>query len=81
MQQHGTESSLNLLSTPSSTMADNESSLQDDHRQHYSNSATMEDTRQDVEEQLHELLQVLFELAVMVYDFQPDGNKLVWNKM
>lgn len=62
-------------------MADNESSLQDDHRQHYSNSATMEDTRQDVEEQLHELLQVLFELAVMVYDFQPDGNKLVWNKM
>lgn len=62
-------------------MADNESSLQADNRQQYNNSATTESTREDVEEQLHELLQVLFELAVMVYDFQPDGNKLVWNKM
>ncbi|KAI8098623.1 transcription factor subunit Med10 of mediator complex-domain-containing protein [Halteromyces radiatus] len=42
---------------------------------------TTDDTRQEVEEQLHDLLQVLFELSVMVYDFQPDGNKLVWNKI
>ncbi|KAI9306721.1 transcription factor subunit Med10 of mediator complex-domain-containing protein [Cunninghamella echinulata] len=38
-------------------------------------------TRQLVEDQLYDLLQVLFELTVMVYDFQPDRNKLVWNKV
>lgn len=37
--------------------------------------------RQSVEDQLNELLQELFELSVIVYDFQPDGNKLVWKKM
>jgi mediator of RNA polymerase II transcription subunit 10 len=37
--------------------------------------------RQSVEDQLNELLQKLFELSVIVYDFQPDGNKLVWKKM
>lgn len=39
------------------------------------------DARQSVEDQLNELLQELFELSVIVYDFQPDGNKLVWKKM
>ncbi|KAI8382352.1 mediator complex, subunit Med10 [Blakeslea trispora] len=37
--------------------------------------------RQEVEDQLNELLQKLFELSVIVYDFQPDGNKLVWKKI
>ncbi|KAG2201667.1 mediator complex, subunit Med10 [Mucor mucedo] len=37
--------------------------------------------RQSVEDQLNELLQELFELSVIVYDFQPDGNKLVWKKI
>jgi mediator of RNA polymerase II transcription subunit 10 len=37
--------------------------------------------RQSLEDQLNELLQKLFELSVIVYDFQPDGNKLVWKKM
>lgn len=39
------------------------------------------DARQSVEDQLNELLQNLFELSVIVYDFQPDGNRLVWKKM
>ncbi|GAA5805527.1 hypothetical protein HPULCUR_011044 [Helicostylum pulchrum] len=39
------------------------------------------DARQSVEDQLNELLQELFELSVIVYDFQPDGNKLVWKKI
>ncbi|KAI9347831.1 mediator complex, subunit Med10 [Pilaira anomala] len=39
------------------------------------------DVRQTVEDQLNELLQDLFELSVIVYDFQPDGNKLVWKKI
>ncbi|KAI8098145.1 mediator complex, subunit Med10 [Gilbertella persicaria] len=39
------------------------------------------DSRQQVEEQLNDLLQKLFELSVIVYDFQPDGNKLVWKKI
>lgn len=37
--------------------------------------------RQSLEDQLNELLQKLFELSVIVYDFQPDGNRLVWKKM
>lgn len=41
----------------------------------------VQNTRESLENQLNELLQVLFELSVVVYDFQPDGNKLVWEKM
>lgn len=39
------------------------------------------DVRQSIEDQLNDLLQKLFELSVIVYDFQPDGNKLVWKKV
>ncbi|KAI9484236.1 MAG: transcription factor subunit Med10 of mediator complex-domain-containing protein [Benjaminiella poitrasii] len=39
------------------------------------------DARQSVEDKLNELLQTIFELSVIVYDFQPDGNKLVWKKI
>ncbi|CAO3627735.1 unnamed protein product [Mucor hiemalis] len=39
------------------------------------------DVRQLIEDQLNDLLQKLFELSVIVYDFQPDGNKLVWKKV
>ncbi|KAI8384900.1 transcription factor subunit Med10 of mediator complex-domain-containing protein [Radiomyces spectabilis] len=45
------------------------------------NAATTTNARQALGDQLNELLQVLFELSVIVYDFQPDGNKLVWNKV
>ncbi|CAO3673141.1 unnamed protein product [Umbelopsis vinacea] len=41
-----------------------------------SNSAT-----EAVETQLQELLQSLLDLSIIVYDFQPDGNRLVWNKI
>lgn len=41
-----------------------------------SNNAT-----EAVETQLQELLQSLLDLSIIVYDFQPDGNRLVWNKM
>ncbi|KAI8887447.1 hypothetical protein K501DRAFT_321340 [Backusella circina FSU 941] len=41
----------------------------------------VQNTRESLENQLNELLQVLFELSVVVYDFQPDGNKLVWEKI
>jgi len=37
--------------------------------------------REATQDKLNELLQKLFELSVIVYDFQPDGNKLVWKKM
>lgn len=37
--------------------------------------------RESAQDKLNELLQKLFELSVIVYDFQPDGNKLVWKKM
>ncbi|KAI9018071.1 transcription factor subunit Med10 of mediator complex-domain-containing protein [Phycomyces nitens] len=40
-----------------------------------------ESARRSLEEQLNEMLQVLFELSVVVYDFQPEGNKLVWDKI
>jgi hypothetical protein len=39
------------------------------------------DSRLSLEDNLNDLLQKLFELSVIVYDFQPDGNKLVWKKM
>lgn len=42
---------------------------------------TSAQVRQSAEDKLNELLQKLFELSVIVYDFQPDGNKLVWKKM
>ncbi|KAL0087068.1 transcription factor subunit Med10 of mediator complex-domain-containing protein [Phycomyces blakesleeanus] len=42
---------------------------------------TSESARRSLEEQLNEMLQVLFELSVVVYDFQPEGNKLVWDKI
>lgn len=38
-------------------------------------------SRRALEEELNDLLQVLFELSVIVYDFQPDGNRLVWDKV
>ncbi|KAG0168319.1 RNA polymerase II mediator complex subunit [Apophysomyces sp. BC1034] len=38
-------------------------------------------SRQSLEKQLNDLLQALFELSVVVYDFQPDGNKRVWDKI
>lgn len=44
------------------------------------NGSTL-DARQSLEDKLNDLLQKLFELSVIVYDFQPDGNKLVWKKM
>ncbi|KAG1065310.1 hypothetical protein G6F42_026852 [Rhizopus arrhizus] len=37
--------------------------------------------REATQDKLNELLQKLFELSVIVYDFQPDGNKLVWKKI
>ncbi|KAI8060307.1 transcription factor subunit Med10 of mediator complex-domain-containing protein [Gongronella butleri] len=37
--------------------------------------------RQQIEDQLNDLLQVLFELSVMVYDFQPQSNEHVRNKI
>lgn len=37
--------------------------------------------KEAVETQLQELLQSLLDLSIIVYDFQPDGNRLVWNKM
>lgn len=43
--------------------------------------STSVNVRQSLEDQLNELLQKLFELSVIVYDFQPDGNRLVWKKM
>ncbi|KAG2215189.1 hypothetical protein INT46_001465 [Mucor plumbeus] len=42
---------------------------------------TSTNVRQSTEDKLNELLQKLFELSVIVYDFQPDGNKLVWKKI
>lgn len=42
---------------------------------------TSQASRKELEEQLNDLLQALFELSVVVYDFQPDGNHLVWNKV
>ncbi|KAI9316830.1 transcription factor subunit Med10 of mediator complex-domain-containing protein [Dichotomocladium elegans] len=47
---------------------------------HASNGASNA-IRLGLEDQLNDLLQVLFELSVVVYDFQPDGNQLVWNKI
>ncbi|KAI7865491.1 transcription factor subunit Med10 of mediator complex-domain-containing protein [Spinellus fusiger] len=41
----------------------------------------VESVRRRLEEQLNEMLQVLFELSVVVYDFQPEGNRLVWEKI
>lgn len=45
------------------------------------NTISSDEARHLLKEQLDELLQNLFELSVIVYDFQPDGNKLVWKKM
>ncbi|CEP14746.1 hypothetical protein [Parasitella parasitica] len=42
---------------------------------------TSSNVRRSAEDKLNELLQKLFELSVIVYDFQPDGNKLVWKKI
>ena len=42
---------------------------------------TSSSAKDEVESQLQELLQTLLDLSIVVYDFQPDGNKLVWNKM
>ncbi|KAI8344407.1 transcription factor subunit Med10 of mediator complex-domain-containing protein [Chlamydoabsidia padenii] len=78
MQQH--DSSLNLLSPLASNSVGDESSLQHKNQHQYNNTNT-NDTRQIVEDQLHELLQVLFDLTVMVHDFQPNGNQFVWNKI
>lgn len=39
------------------------------------------DVRQALEDQITDLTQTLFELSVMVYDFQPGGNQLVQEKM
>ncbi|KAG1045615.1 hypothetical protein G6F49_002431 [Rhizopus delemar] len=45
------------------------------------NTISSDEARHLLKEQLDELLQNLFELSVIVYDFQPDGNKLVWKKI
>ncbi|CAO3581851.1 unnamed protein product [Absidia cylindrospora] len=71
MQQHDDQSPLEIISN--TTPLQNET----DERK----KTDTDDTRQQVEEQLQDLLQVFFNLAVMVYDFQPDGNKLVWDKI
>ncbi|KAI9258290.1 transcription factor subunit Med10 of mediator complex-domain-containing protein [Sporodiniella umbellata] len=45
------------------------------------NRVSSDNARHLLKNQLDELLQNLFELSVIVYDFQPDGNKLVWKKI
>ncbi|KAF7722849.1 RNA polymerase II mediator complex subunit [Apophysomyces ossiformis] len=69
MQHTGSHSS----SSSSSTATPVQDSLQQ--KMNSTNS------RQSLEKQLNELLQALFELSVVVYDFQPDGNKRVWDKI
>jgi mediator of RNA polymerase II transcription subunit 10 len=44
-------------------------------------NSTSNAAKDAVESQLQELLQSLLDLSIIVYDFQPDGNRLVWNKM
>ncbi|PHZ09771.1 uncharacterized protein RHIMIDRAFT_245967 [Rhizopus microsporus ATCC 52813] len=46
-----------------------------------SDEISSNEARNLLKEQLNELLQNLFELSVIVYDFQPDGNRLVWKKI
>ena len=72
MQQTDSRSSSGSSSAPTPTNHPDSSQ---------NNSNTSKVARRALEEQLNELIQVLFELSVMVYDFQPDGNQLVWNKM
>lgn len=74
MQQSGSRSSSSSPSTATATPTHPANTIQDP--QNPSDTA-----RQAVEDQLNDLLQLLFELSVVVYDFQPDGNRLVWNKM
>lgn len=40
-----------------------------------------EETRQDLELKLKELIECLLELSITVYDFQPESNSLVHQKM
>lgn len=40
-----------------------------------------EETRQDLELRLKELIECLLELSITVYDFQPESNSLVHQKM
>ncbi|KAI7849474.1 hypothetical protein BDC45DRAFT_520459 [Circinella umbellata] len=72
MQQTDSRSSSGSSSAPTPTN-------QPDSSQNNTNTSKV--ARRALEEQLNELIQVLFELSVMVYDFQPDGNQLVWNKI
>lgn len=44
-------------------------------------NSTSNSAKDAVESQLQDLLQSLLDLSIIVYDFQPDGNRLVWNKM
>jgi hypothetical protein len=44
-------------------------------------NSTSNAAKDAVDTQLQELLQSLLDLSIIVYDFQPDGNRLVWNKM
>ncbi|KAG0047788.1 Mediator of RNA polymerase II transcription subunit 10 [Gryganskiella cystojenkinii] len=44
-------------------------------------AAKAEDVRQDLELKLKELIECLLELSITVYDFQPDSNSLVHQKI
>ncbi|KAI8583634.1 hypothetical protein K450DRAFT_222071 [Umbelopsis ramanniana AG] len=44
-------------------------------------NSTSNAAKDAVDTQLQELLQSLLDLSIIVYDFQPDGNRLVWNKI
>ncbi|KAI8148959.1 transcription factor subunit Med10 of mediator complex-domain-containing protein [Fennellomyces sp. T-0311] len=72
MQQTDSRSSSGSSSAPTPTNQGESSQA---------NSNASKAARRALEEQLNDLLQILFELSVMVYDFQPDGNQLVWNKI
>lgn len=43
--------------------------------------ASSSNAKDAVETHLQDLLQTLLDLSIIVYDFQPEGNRLVWNKM
>ncbi|KAL1916334.1 uncharacterized protein VTP21DRAFT_5951 [Calcarisporiella thermophila] len=40
-----------------------------------------ESTRQSLELKIKELIETLFELSIMVYDFQPESNELIYKKI
>ena len=52
-----------------------------DSTQNTNTSEASKAARLALEGEINDILQVLFELSVVVFDFQPEGNQLVRNKM